>query len=920
MMENTQPPSELQQHQEVCCWRFAPVVVLGREGAVVLTAKRLLFAAQQGRRSSSSGGVPDGGSNEESTKGWEVLLQFPLAAWTSTERSKKAAKARMSYVARAGAAAGGAAGTDGGVAVQSVVFDFVGMREKMDLCCRSLQTLASAARTVQSRSSFLCPLDTTLLLQLLQLPEDTPLRIAPELLQQQELQKQEIEKQQVEQQEQQEQVEQQQADAPSSASTDTLSTAPAAAPGAGERADAKQQQLGVTRPPHKTVRQKAATAKTHSLNASSTAAKAATEAPSAADAAAAAVPASEVPSWEALQKQQRQREAEQLKQLQQQLLEQNPEMLAVYQTLVRDSAGRDPQQGLTAEEFWRLHQHQLLALRPQPAPENVSAAFLSRPPQYHLEGQQQRGDPQGSGELVVDCSEQMLSQILKEDPTIRAAYSSLVATGRMGADRFWGRVFRSKYFQAGIGLPERQQEVNDEEASAFIASYLKEARVSARDALSLPGIEKTLLSDADLRVRGFGLPDGLSSLAGDLAEKQPTAGSAASAAAASATSSLIGRFNRHSQRLLLQQVLQPAAAAAAANDEAAPRDQVQLVVQQDQQLRRRAAAAAVAGVPAANPNDAATLGCGVMADEAPLLAALRLEELDEVCPTKYHTLGVSRRQLYAAGARGPKNPITGAAATADQAPSAAASCASRSAGLAHGTGQGEAGDAAAPLLCAQEAEAAQAWLCLQGKQAKRRNSGALQSAEVVAAVYETGRYMFVFNTKLCQKDKAAQVATLDYEASTVNAVRARQARVGELLRHFYSTTLPEDKKRTRLVEALDAIRAELENSQDFAGGFTGAATKALSAPLVEQITAARRHAGRLQRLLQAAREKRATQQGRNVMQQQQQQQLPSAGSNVGSVKIVPRRADTEALVLLIVATGTDLSPQRPLEIKLGNVV
>lgn len=32
-------------------------------------------------------------------------------------------------------------------------------------------------------------------------------------------------------------------------------------------------------------------------------------------------------------------------------------------------------------------------------------------------------------------------------------------------------------------------------------------------------------------------------------------------------------------------------------------------------------------------------------------------------------------------------------------------------------------------------------------------------AEEVAAVYETGRYMFVFNTKLCQKDKAAQVAT-----------------------------------------------------------------------------------------------------------------------------------------------------------------
>lgn len=44
----------------------------------------------------------------------------------------------------------------------------------------------------------------------------------------------------------------------------------------------------------------------------------------------------------------------------------------------------------------------------------------------------------------------------------------------MSADRFWGRVFRSKYFQGGIGLAERQQTMNDEDASAFVASYVKE--------------------------------------------------------------------------------------------------------------------------------------------------------------------------------------------------------------------------------------------------------------------------------------------------------------------------------------------------------------------------------------------------------------------------------------------------------------
>ncbi|KAL8432537.1 hypothetical protein ACSSS7_004534 [Eimeria intestinalis] len=868
-LESVHTPQALHQHpqQEVCCWRFEPVVVLGREGTVVLTAKRLLFASQKHNNGGSSGRGEAGNSNA-----------------------------------------------------------------------------------------------------------NTPLRIAPALLQQQELQEQELHQQLA--------GEHQQAEA--SSQTPAGALVEAAAPTEVEApAEDKQQQQGAGEPAHKSARQKAAAAKAHSVNAAAAAAKAAgAAAATAAAVAAAAAPRVELPSWEVLQKQQRQHEAEQLKQLQQQLLQQNPELLAVYKALVESPEGqpseaRDQQKGLSAEEFWRLHQHRLQALRPQPTPEAVSAAFLSRPPHYHLEGHQ-GGDALGSGELVVDCNEHMLSQILKEDPTIRAAHSSLVETGaaspaaallvsrlpaaaprkavavavlslddscntltagllsvacafagRMSADRFWGRVFRSKYFQSGIGLAERQQEVNEEEASAFVVSYLKEAvlmqllqlilwqvfvsvarqRVSAQDALCLPGIEKTLLSDADLRIRGFGLADGLSSLAGDLAEKGPQAGFTASgAAAAAASSSLVGRFNRHSQRLLLQQLLQPAAAAAAAHDDAATRDKVGLVLLQERHLRSQAAAAAAAaGVPPADPNDAATLGCGVMAEEAPLLAALRLEELDEVSATKYQTLGVSRRQLYAAGARGPRSPAADAAAAVTGAAFAAANAADAQAAVG---GQG-ARDPTDRLTRNQEAEAANAWLALQKSRTKARNSGALQSvrplpadverepresavalarrpatksqentcfwihavawtqAEEVAAAYETGRYMFVFNTKLCQKDKAAQVATLDYELTTVNAVRARQARVGELLRHFYSTTLPEDKKRTRLVQALDAIKAELENSQDFGGGFTGAATKALSAPLVEQITAARRHANRLQRLLQAAREKRATQQSRYAHQQQQ---------------------------------------------------
>ena len=144
--------------------------------------------------------------------------------------------------------------------------------------------------------------------------------------------------------------------------------------------------------------------------------------------------------------------------------------------------------------------------------------------------------------------------------------------------------------------------------------------LSSREALCLPGVERSLLSDADLRVRGFGLPDGLSSLAGDLAEKPSPAAAAASAAAAapeaeaeaaaaaSSGSSLVGRFNKHSQRLLLQQLLQPAAAAAAINDEVSHEEKLQLLLQQEEQQRKRRSVRpdAAAAIFPADVKDAAT--------------------------------------------------------------------------------------------------------------------------------------------------------------------------------------------------------------------------------------------------------------------------------------------------------------------------
>ena len=67
--------------------------------------------------------------------------------------------------------------------------------------------------------------------------------------------------------------------------------------------------------------------------------------------------------------QQRHEEAEQLQQFQQRLLQQDPELLALYQTLVGAPDGNSSSsssKGLSPAEFWKLHQQQLLALKPQP--------------------------------------------------------------------------------------------------------------------------------------------------------------------------------------------------------------------------------------------------------------------------------------------------------------------------------------------------------------------------------------------------------------------------------------------------------------------------------------------------------------------------------------------------------------------------
>lgn len=92
---------------EVLQGDFGPAFLAGAEGRVFVTSERLFFCAQIKRSLDETPPDPPGAApSEESAPSateaaLELRLFFPLVAWTSTERSKKAAKASR-WLGRAG--------------------------------------------------------------------------------------------------------------------------------------------------------------------------------------------------------------------------------------------------------------------------------------------------------------------------------------------------------------------------------------------------------------------------------------------------------------------------------------------------------------------------------------------------------------------------------------------------------------------------------------------------------------------------------------------------------------------------------------------------------------------------------------------------------------------------------------------------
>ncbi|EPR63591.1 hypothetical protein TGGT1_246520 [Toxoplasma gondii GT1] len=937
---------------------FQDVSLGGRKGTFFLTSKALAFlscvestAAKEGEH--GEGREEKTESDEQQAKSgqaFELQLLVWIQQWTSTERSKKSAKARLTFsnatVLPSASACVPATGT--------AVLDFGADRGKMDAACSLLQQLHNAERHRPSFSLHVCETNSPErqafledLKIVLGLPASSDLHAAlslPYLLLRPSLS---IYEHRLRSPSLPSPELPHESERPSFAAATTPPKGAGGAPepagtpspgahdsGAGVHTPGQSQPEGVSesgkkrgaafgpagdlRDVSEAKRAKASSASGKEPQKTSRAPQ-----PSSSSATPPALPslgpssrspAPEAPDLrlrrlhlETVEKMERLREAREIRAAQRSLLQKNAVLRNLYLFLVGDPEddgdvcgdpgseeqtkasdasgagvkkgkdGREPGKVLSREEFWKLHQSDLVAHRAQLAPDPPASAFLIRPPQFEYVG--------GSGgsekpSLLVDCSEQMLDAILEEDPRINEVYRQLVPTGRIAREKFFERLFQSKYFQEFLGLPAQASAAGhatlaglSSEDSGTLINLSNTApsllAPSAQVVLELATASEDLISTEAFRMRGFGTADGLNSLGGDavdsteakrrmtLAPSEPQdALPGVPNARRPLQSRLLERFNRQSHRLLLQHMLPPTAVAASQREPEASgapgvgraaagelekiHEQLQLVADQEKKIfsaqkedaRSRPGPAGKAPRPHTRPLAAES------SKSERVAAELRLGDLATPETVSHQLLEVSRRQLYAAGSR--------------RVPSVSEKSKSLPA-CAEWASPGDAGSAEEQERTTRAAErkAVEEWI----GQVTERVEG--HTVTPTASLYETGRYMFVFNTKLCQSEKVAQVAALDYEPTTVNAVRAHQARVTELLQHFYASAVPDEEKRERIIQALDATKNELERTQESTfGPYTGAATKALCMPLFDQINAAKVHHNKLKKLLSDLRAQR----------------------------------------------------------------
>ncbi|SBT79236.1 conserved Plasmodium protein, unknown function [Plasmodium malariae] len=81
-------------------------------------------------------------------------------------------------------------------------------------------------------------------------------------------------------------------------------------------------------------------------------------------------------------------------------------------------------------------------------------------------------------------------------------------------------------------------------------------------------------------------------------------------------------------------------------------------------------------------------------------------------------------------------------------------------------------------------------------------------------LYNIGRHLFVLNTKKCQNNQSLLIGTIEYDQHILDIVKDYHMKINYLLNLFYTSYIPEQNKRNKILENLSRIKDEIQAKQE----------------------------------------------------------------------------------------------------------
>ncbi|CDU19347.1 conserved Plasmodium protein, unknown function [Plasmodium yoelii] len=121
-------------------------------------------------------------------------------------------------------------------------------------------------------------------------------------------------------------------------------------------------------------------------------------------------------------------------------------------------------------------------------------------------------------------------------------------------------------------------------------------------------------------------------------------------------------------------------------------------------------------------------------------------------------------------------------------------------------------------------------------------------------LFAIGRQLFVLNTKKCQSNQSLLIGTIDYEQHILDIVKDYHVKINYLLNLFYTSYIPEQNKRNKILENLSKIKDEIQAKQEEYNSVL-IMGKPLLIHLFEQITICKKFNEKLNKYIQEKRKK-----------------------------------------------------------------